>query len=352
VQTTELIWEFQSPYEGGAATIIIGRSEKRYAVPINLIGRALSLQQQQDGLNTLVMLPEVDDDIGHTLIHYLYTGTYQTLRQNPRDDEPSRVTEYRRSVLAYHAALCYGFDGLADLGRKYMQTFDKDVPLFDIIALGRKYFPRVTEDTWYSNYVTRKIMASFDANEEIFLQDEFFEGFGEAAPEFDKFLGKIMAKAYAQKISLIREASYLKRVDEKPTMPTVLDGKPTVQSTFNAGTALERCNEQSSHADSEELASFTDQDALLYWKEYEYTDVESSQMSLLTPSRGTGEMFHEGYIGVNTAQESAPYLGSDDGLRGCPHWQQHSAHENLWKNCPSCKSYILNIFAGLILNRN
>jgi hypothetical protein len=237
------------------------------------------------------MLPEVDDDIGHTLIHYLYTGTYQTLRQNPTCGIPSRVIEYKRSVLAYHAALCYGFDGLADLAREYMQTFDKDVPLFDIIALGRKYFPRVTEDTWYSNYITRKIMASFDADEEIFLQEEFFEGFGEAAPEFDKFLGKIMAKAYAQKISLIREASFLNRVDEKPTMPTVLNGKPTVQSTLNACTALERCDEQNSHADSQELASIKDHDALLHWKEYEHTDVESSQVSLLTPSHGTGEWF-------------------------------------------------------------
>jgi hypothetical protein len=300
------------------------------------------------------MLPEVDDDIGHTLIHYLYTGTYQTLRQNPTCGIPSRVIEYRRSVLAYHAALCYGFDGLADLAREYMQTFDKDVPLFDILALGRKYFPRVTEDTWYSNYITRKIMASFDADEEIFLQEEFFKGFGEAAPEFDKFLGKIMAKAYAQKISLIRESSDLNRVDEKPTMPTVLNGKPTVQSTFNACTPLERCDEQNLHADSQELASFKKaHDALLHWKEYEYTDVESSQVSLLTPSHGTGEMVHEGYTGVGTAQESSTScLGSNDGLRRCLHWQQHSAHEDLWKNCPSCKSYILNMFAGMVLNRN
>ncbi|KAL4862941.1 hypothetical protein BDV12DRAFT_178110 [Aspergillus spectabilis] len=64
-------------------------------------------------------------------------------------------------------------------------------------------------------------MASFDTEEGTFQQEEFFEGFG-AAPEFDKFPGKIMAKAYAQKISSIREASDLKRVDKKPTLPIVI----------------------------------------------------------------------------------------------------------------------------------
>jgi hypothetical protein len=81
-----------------------------------------------------------------------------------------------------------------------------------------------------------------------------------------------MAKAYAQKISLIREALGLKRVDEKPTMPTVLNEKPTVRNTYNVFAALERSN----------------------------------------------GMVHE---------ES--YLGSDDGLRGCPHWQQHPTNENV-----------------------
>jgi hypothetical protein len=92
-----------------------------------------------------------------------------------------------------------------------------------------------------------------------------------------------MAKAYAQKISLIQEALGLKRVDEKPTMPTVLNEKPTAQSTYNVFAALERSN----------------------------------------------GMVHEEYIAVSTAQESTPYLGSDDGLRGCPHWQQHPTNENV-----------------------
>lgn len=127
----------------------IGRSMKRYTVPINIVNRAPFLQWHQNGLGSrVVRLPEVDEDIGHTFIHYLYTGDYQTLKPSPTCDMPRRAIEYSRSVLAYHAALSYGLDGLADHAREYMQTFDKDNRILDIIALGRKNIPRITENAW------------------------------------------------------------------------------------------------------------------------------------------------------------------------------------------------------------
>lgn len=55
-----------------------------------------------------------------------------------------------------------------------MQIFDKDVSLFDMIDLGRECFPRIDEDRWYSEYLTNRIMTSFESEEGIFQQEEFY----------------------------------------------------------------------------------------------------------------------------------------------------------------------------------
>lgn len=51
-------------------------------------------------VDPIIWLTEIDEDVGHTLVHYLYTGEYQTLRES----EHRRHTEYKRSVLVYCAA--------------------------------------------------------------------------------------------------------------------------------------------------------------------------------------------------------------------------------------------------------
>jgi hypothetical protein len=145
----------------------------------------------------------VDEDIGHTIIHYLYTGGYQTVKLPSTYELPRRTVEYTRSVFAYRAAVSHGLDGLAEHAKRYMQIFDKEVSIMEIISLGRKAFPRISEEPWFSEYLTTRITASFEADERVFQREQFFEGFGES-PDFDKFLGRVMAQVYSSKISAIR----------------------------------------------------------------------------------------------------------------------------------------------------
>jgi hypothetical protein len=89
-----------------------------------------------------------------------------------------------------------------------MEIFDKEVSIIDIISLGRKAFPRISEEPWFSEYLTARITASFEADEGIFQREQFFEGFGESV-DFDKFLAKVMAQVYSSKISAIRRETEL-----------------------------------------------------------------------------------------------------------------------------------------------
>ena len=353
-------WYIQSPYECEAATILIGRSKKRYTVPINIIKRAPSLQWHQNGLESrVVRLPEINEDVGHTFIHYLYTGNYQTLKPSSTCDMPRHAIEYSRSVLAYHAALSCGLDGLAGHAREYMQTFDKDIPIFDIIALGRKNFPRITEDTWFSEYLTAKIMASFEADEQIFQREEFLEGFGKAL-DFDKFLVKVIAKAYTHKMSTIRDEAGLKSMSDRSTPPMMDDGENIANNKCDGvSKAQATYREQCSHSEfppkfsqehSPKVVPSDGDDAWLKCEEDEYNEVGPSPTSLLTTYSSPDEKSADQYAEKTSSQDLRCQSDDELGCGVCPHWKRHSTHENLYMSCPRCKSYVLNMFARLLLN--
>lgn len=303
--------------------LFIGRREVFY-VPENIAREITSLPQHRDKTDAQVArFPEIDDDVAHTLIHYLYTGDYQTLKPTP-----TSRTEYNTSLLAYHAGLHCGLVGLAELGKKYMRIFDSNVPLFDIISSGRKYFPRITEDAWFSEYLTTKVWESFETEEDIFEQEEFLRDIGEA-PEFDRFLVNVVATVYARKISSLREALDLK----------TMVNDSTTEMAPNRKSAAIRCKDRYSlpqvHRSTQEMLDSSSCNQA--WSEADvHEEDDSSPVNILTPSSGT----------------APSQSGSDLVCNACPHWHRHSTHEDLWKSCPSCKRYLTNMLTSLIFSQN
>jgi hypothetical protein len=102
-----------------------------------------------------------------------------------------------------------------------MEIFNKEVSIIDIISLRRKAFPRISEEPWFSEYLTARITASFEADKGIFQREQFFEGFGESV-DFDKFLGKVMAQVYLSKISAIRRGTELCGSNSTNLMPNAI----------------------------------------------------------------------------------------------------------------------------------
>lgn len=158
-----------NPYEGKAVTVLISSSGKRYTIPENLLSKAATLPSSQDVSGSpAVILSDVDKDIGHTIMHYLYTGNYETVKPPSTSELPRRATEYTRSVFTYRIAVRHGLDSLTEHAKRYIQIFDKEVSIINIISLGRKAFPKISEEPWFSEYLTARITASFKADEGIF----------------------------------------------------------------------------------------------------------------------------------------------------------------------------------------
>ncbi|KAL2817715.1 hypothetical protein BDW59DRAFT_165872 [Aspergillus cavernicola] len=183
-----------STYGMEVILLLIGPTEKPYEVPRRtfITKPQTHLQQAPNGL-VYATLPDVDEDVAHTVGNYFLAGAYQTLAKGPDEQISHRTLEYRRTVLTYRAAVRYGINGLVAHARRYMCLFSPHIPTMDIIDIGRKTFPRISQDTWYASYLAQEIRRRYRAGENIFGRDEYLKAFGVTA-EFDAFLDHVQAR--------------------------------------------------------------------------------------------------------------------------------------------------------------
>lgn len=94
--------------------------------------------------NPSIWLSRVDEDIGHTMIHYLYTSQYQTIDDDPfLSKTKKRQREYNRSVLTYYAAASYGIVDLSTFAQQYIRAFEDSVDIFQILAIARTIYANI-----------------------------------------------------------------------------------------------------------------------------------------------------------------------------------------------------------------
>jgi hypothetical protein len=103
-------------------------------------------------------MSNVDEDVGHTVLHFLYTGGYETV-SSPLDEGTSDLArEYKRSVLVYHASRTWGLTDLEILAKQKMQHLDEEVPILEILRVMRDVFSSLPADeTWLPCYIQGKL---------------------------------------------------------------------------------------------------------------------------------------------------------------------------------------------------
>ncbi|KAE8131506.1 hypothetical protein BDV38DRAFT_288616 [Aspergillus pseudotamarii] len=177
-------------YEGQTVTVHVGLSRRCYTISMSLLDRIPSLYSllktnpapETHNFFISLTLPDVDENIGHTLMHYLYTGDFQLRKASSTCDVSKQHEYYSQSVLAYCAALKYGLCGLQDQAKRFMEVLGPSVYIHDIINLTRTVYRTVKDDQWYFEHLTIRIQAAFDADEMIFMEEKFIDGFDETSP--------------------------------------------------------------------------------------------------------------------------------------------------------------------------
>ena len=89
-----------------------------------------------------IELPEAYDDVGHTLVHYLFTGNYETLQSQTADDQ---LVEFKRNVNLHSIATKYGLSRLTTIARENLQKHAEGLAIFDILDTAREVYRIVPE---------------------------------------------------------------------------------------------------------------------------------------------------------------------------------------------------------------
>jgi hypothetical protein len=120
-----------SPYITPTYTLEIGPNKVKYSVPeafLMKFPKLLDLKESDLRSKTL-LLPDVNDIDGHTLVHYLYTGTYQIIKLHDLPSDLMRLIRYRKGLLFYRMAKRYNIVGLDDLAKHEVELASSGIPI-------------------------------------------------------------------------------------------------------------------------------------------------------------------------------------------------------------------------------
>lgn len=119
----------------------------------------------------------MDESTGHVLVHYLYTGGYQTL--DDADISPGKQSKigFHRAFLTFAAAVTYDLPGLQQLAMRKIQDFGTEIGIFNIIATVDKDFSKLPSGKHQVyEYMSEKASSTFDQNLNKLEMNIFLEG--------------------------------------------------------------------------------------------------------------------------------------------------------------------------------
>lgn len=156
------------------------------------------------GLSTLFM-SHVDEDVGHTVVHFLYTGGYETV-SSPRDEGTSDLArEYKRSVLVYHASRTWGLTDLEILAKQKMQHLDEEVPVLEILRVVRGVFSSLPAgETWLPGYIQGNLQRLLKPNDPGLGLREFYDIIGQDH-KFDNAVMKMILEILSSRIFSMKD---------------------------------------------------------------------------------------------------------------------------------------------------
>ncbi|CAI0651941.1 unnamed protein product [Colletotrichum noveboracense] len=180
------------------------RNKIPFFVPRDLLCNASEL------LGALVTLPsdelndihieEVPDDAGHVLVHYLYTGTWQTLSQSHSQQEPPTCydsnisvikSDFETSVHVYCAAKAYGLPALVGMAKKEVLRLANYLTPLDVVVSASEACQLLSEhDIWFGSFLQRRLRLMFNTSK--YLDDSVFLGCVQHGTVYSNFLVKSM----------------------------------------------------------------------------------------------------------------------------------------------------------------
>ncbi|KAL2794735.1 hypothetical protein BJX66DRAFT_337530 [Aspergillus keveii] len=201
-----------SPYAGDIVHVYISSTHAEYHTTRRLIEHnPPGLPVVSDGLGHRVTLSDVDESIGHTLLHFIHTGNYETLplrADRTADGQPTTDElrdEYTNAVLAYHAAKQYNIERLAVWACYHVYVNEQKLAAVDIMPVFCTHWNRVSGDKFIVPQMERILARAFRTSEDV-LKDHRSLDLLRGQPEFYRKLNRVMLDLLKRRLDDLGQA--------------------------------------------------------------------------------------------------------------------------------------------------
>ncbi|KIW06417.1 uncharacterized protein PV09_02868 [Verruconis gallopava] len=194
-----------SPYTSRAISVKIGSSNASYTILQAHVDQypALKAHMNQKKADAPIELPDVDEEVAHTLIHFIYTQQYQSLGLGGIPENVRAKAEFKRSILAYFAARLCEISTLEVLTKEKMEHFSKRISIYDVQEIITSVATKLPkDDIWFPEHLYRWVKGILRENDTIVSQERLLNVVGKC-PLFDKALFKSVAEMYCEQAAVV-----------------------------------------------------------------------------------------------------------------------------------------------------
>jgi hypothetical protein len=203
-----------SPYITPAYNLVFGPANVRCTVTLGLFEKYPKLMDAFNnnrnwGGGSSLSLRDVNVDVGHILVHYLYTGTYQTLK--PQNRKPLNILAcYKEALSTYGIAHEYGLEDLKELALTHIHENEVGLSVYDKFDAAADVYRKLAEDEWFTEYLKKEVEAALEMDTALLANPKFSDKLG-SVNSFERALLKVITEIYARKVeTLVANASSMR----------------------------------------------------------------------------------------------------------------------------------------------
>lgn len=174
---------------------------------------------------------------GHTLVHYLYTGTYQTLETKSDDAASMTHIKFKQALLVFAIATMYELPDLEGLAKEQIRTHGSLMALDEVLDTTKKctWFPKMAW-SWFHEYLQDRVKEQFDLDYAYFTRKVYINSVGDGA--LHKFMTCHLLETFTEKLTHVLQKWEGHCVNEERA-DAVLDG---VEDTAGQAQCFPRCD--------------------------------------------------------------------------------------------------------------
>ncbi|KAK3947525.1 hypothetical protein QBC32DRAFT_83249 [Pseudoneurospora amorphoporcata] len=103
-------------------------------------------------------LPTISEEIGHVIVHYLYTNKYESLKPTGDDKLAKQIVELKTAIKVYIFARAYELPDLVRLAERNIEKFGDGMALPTLLEVASDAYPNLVDsDQWFIGYLKKRI---------------------------------------------------------------------------------------------------------------------------------------------------------------------------------------------------